>query len=1536
MPSAQTFSDANLPFEQGSQWVCFDYAFDPMLALAMDGRLVRLNAAAHELLSGTVDTMPEILVDRPFHNYLNAIKATQYSWATLAAGTRIPIAGELHPLSGDGCMVSGVVIAHALDPHHLVILRQTDASSVASPAQSTLTPMEAALRLSEHRYRAVVNSQTEMICRFLPSGVLTFVNAAYCRMFGKTEAELIDENFLTLVPESDRPWVEQQMAELRQLTPERPEVLHEHRVETAAGAMLWHEWSNRGIFDDHGRLIEVQAIGRDITRQRQLENALKQSELKYKTLFETLPIGLSITDPDGKLVEVNPASEKILGLRSDEHINRTIDAPQWHVIQPDGSLLASEDYASVQALREGRVIRDMEMGVQRPDGQVEWLSVTAAPLPLDDYGVAIAFVPLTAAKVAQSALQQQEQQFRALIENGFGLIGILDEHFCLRYISPTAQRLGYQPEEMLDRPALNFVHPSDRAHVQRILEQSAATPNLCFTVEFRAQHRWGSDRVYQAVLMNLFQNPAVGGLVFNCRDITDLKATETTLHHYERLVSLVTDGIVLIDRSFTYRMVNPAYAARFNKTPADIVGRHVSELVGPAFFEAEIRPRLERCMGGESLQFEAALSYGSPDPQQLSITYSPYREMDGSISGVIGVSHDLTPLRQAEQDIQSAQQRYFRLLQSIDGIVWELDVTSWRFTFVSQKAEQVLGYPIADWLEEDNFWDNHLHPDDRDAAIASCLASMNRGESHVLEYRMVAADGRSLWFRDHTSVEMQNGTPVRMWGWLTDITEQKALERHRDNLINVLESTPDYVSLATADGQLTYLNRAGRRIIGIEPDADIRTVHYLETLPFQHRERVETESMADLIANDRWMGESVLLASDGEEIPILQAILVHRDDDGNIEFFSAIGRDIRALKQAQESLLLQAERERLLASITKHIRRSLELEQILQATVDDVQALLECDRALILKLYPDSIGKVEAEAQAPHLQTLRGHLFSTHCMDHCLSTACPLTPGMTDDGQRYPLTSCAVTGLLGLDNCAHIAVPILQGATESQAKLWGLLVVHQQVVRHWQRWEVEILEAIADQVGIAIHQANLYDQLQRFNLCLEAEVQRQTAQFRQSLNFEALLRRITDKVRDSLDEDHILQAAVEELAIELEVECCDTALYNADRTTSTIAYEHTRNLAPAQGTTFALAEAIHLDVYPQLFEGQPVLFCNRFTTQPLRAGEEAMSILACPIRDEHGVLGDMWLFRPRGFVFSDQEVRLVEQVASQCAIALRQARLYEASQVQVRELERLNLLKDDFLSTVSHELRTPVSNVKMSAQMLEVILQSTNMLSTHERLAEYLHILNTECDREIRLVNDLLDLLRLDAEADPLMPLDISLQSWIPAIAEAFEQRIAEQHQQLELAIAPDLPPLHTDLGYLERILSELLTNACKYTPAGEQISIRATLIPHHAESHDLKRVKSIRQDEIQICVSNTGITLPPNELIHIFDKFYRLPNADPWKHSGTGLGLALTQRLVQYLGGTIQATSTDNCITFTLRFPQTSRTPLETKSLTAGHKTSR
>jgi signal transduction histidine kinase len=94
--------------------------------------------------------------------------------------------------------------------------------------------------------------------------------------------------------------------------------------------------------------------------------------------------------------------------------------------------------------------------------------------------------------------------------------------------------------------------------------------------------------------------------------------------------------------------------------------------------------------------------------------------------------------------------------------------------------------------------------------------------------------------------------------------------------------------------------------------------------------------------------------------------------------------------------------------------------------------------------------------------------------------------------------------------------------------------------------------------------------------------------------------------------------------------------------------------------------------------------------------------LVCPLRDDQGALGDLWLAKAAAECFDTLEMQVVQQVADHCAIAIRQARLYQASVQQISELERLNHLKDDFLSTVSHELRTPITNMKMAIQLLKM------------------------------------------------------------------------------------------------------------------------------------------------------------------------------------------------------------------------------------------
>jgi signal transduction histidine kinase len=416
--------------------------------------------------------------------------------------------------------------------------------------------------------------------------------------------------------------------------------------------------------------------------------------------------------------------------------------------------------------------------------------------------------------------------------------------------------------------------------------------------------------------------------------------------------------------------------------------------------------------------------------------------------------------------------------------------------------------------------------------------------------------------------------------------------------------------------------------------------------------------------------------------------------------------------------------------------------------------------------------------------------------------------------------------------------------------------------------------------------------LQQLTRNLESKVQERTAQMQQILDFEAMLKRITDKVRDSLDESQILQTVVQELCLVLGVSCCNTVLYNLEIGTSTTCYEYATSNPGAQARVAQIAS--FPEVYQQLCRGQYFQFCSIFPN-PVRG---PVAMLACPILDDQGVLGDLWLINQKDHAYNQLEIRLVQQVANQCAIAIRTARLYQASLAQVQELEKLNQLKDDFLSTVSHELRTPMSNMKMAIQMLKTTLTDTN-----ERVARYMEILQSECEREINLINDLLDLQRLEAASYAISLVEaVSLQKCLPSIILPFRERMQSRQQTLQINLPPDLPELISDRSSLERILAELLNNACKYTPAGGKIVLSVEC-----------GVKEFPPRSCTLFTISNSAEISAIELPRIFDKFYRVPKADRWKQGGTGLGLALVQKLVAQIQGTIQVESARGWTTFSV-----------------------
>jgi signal transduction histidine kinase len=539
-------------------------------------------------------------------------------------------------------------------------------------------------------------------------------------------------------------------------------------------------------------------------------------------------------------------------------------------------------------------------------------------------------------------------------------------------------------------------------------------------------------------------------------------------------------------------------------------------------------------------------------------------------------------------------------------------------------------------------------------------------------------------------------------------------------------------------------------------------------------------------------------------------------------------------------------------------------------------------------------------------------------------------------------------------------------------------IIHQTNAHPWKAAELEIWQGVALVLAAKLEQ--LQTQYPVSSVYFETIAQQQTQRLQTMLEFEALLRRITDRVRDSLDEAQILQTAVQELAMGLETYSCDTGRYDLDQGTSTIAYEYIRctQIPTAQGLVFQLAE--YLNIYSQLLRGRYLQFCWIVSPVHPRPLNQPLSVLCCPIIDDQGVIGDIWLYKRADTYFEIESVRLVEQVANQCAIAIRQARLYQAAQAQVRELEQLNCLKDEFLNTVSHELRSPMANIEMAIQMLELLLfqnqpsrtsevisrnlkatadfraldhcnasachstdcQSPNIetlpnLTSFQQSVRYFRMLQDECSRETNLINDLLDLSRLEAGTEPIVLTTISLQMWIPHVIEPFLERARNQYQQLRVEVSEALPLVSIDLRSLERILTELVHNACKYTPMGEEIRVMADYVSGEAVAVQCDRSKfswltplnsclPSNSPQLMLQVSNSGVEIPAAELPRIFDKFYRIPKNDLWQCSGTGLGLALVKRLAEHLGAKIWAESRNNQVTFILTLPidRSASTPAE------------
>ena len=253
----------------------------------------------------------------------------------------------------------------------------------------------------------------------------------------------------------------------------------------------------------------------------------------------------------------------------------------------------------------------------------------------------------------------------------------------------------------------------------------------------------------------------------------------------DRAIAASNNGIVITDPDLPDNAIvyaNEGFVRTTGYGADEVLGRNCRFLQGQDRDQPELEELRTAIQEGRECRV-VVRNYkkdGTPFLNELSVS-SVYDET-GKLINHIGIQNDVTERKRTEDKLRAAYLRHQEMIDSAEAIIWRGDARTLRFTFVSQQAEVILGYPAGLWVDEPAFWYEHIHPDDQKRALAFCKASTAEKRSHTFEYRMLAADGRIVWLRTSVSVLVEDGVATELVGVMTDVTERKVLEeqlRHR-------------------------------------------------------------------------------------------------------------------------------------------------------------------------------------------------------------------------------------------------------------------------------------------------------------------------------------------------------------------------------------------------------------------------------------------------------------------------------------------------------------------------------------------------------------------------------------------------------------------------------------------------------------------------------------------------------------------------------------------------------------------------------------
>ncbi|HXG49288.1 MAG TPA: PAS domain S-box protein, partial [Methylomirabilota bacterium] len=392
---------------------------------------------------------------------------------------------------------------------------------------SELRQAQEALRQSEARYRAIVEDHTELIVRWRPDGTRTFVNEAVSRLLGQPKETLIGTSFLPLMKAEDQAALRER---LRGLTPATPSASGENVVLGFDGQPRWICWTDRGVFDTDGRLVEIQSIGFDITARKQAETASKENEERLRLALDSANMGIWTWDIRRNRVEWSPQVFSIFGVTL-ESFGGTLESFTQTVLPEDRDHVGR---AITACLNRVTPEYTTQFRVRRPDGAIRWVETRGrayfAPNG-EAERMAGVVMDVTEREEQAEAIARAEQKFRDLVESISDWVWEIDTQAVCTYCSPKVRDLlGLEPEDILGRSFFELMPPAESTPARRFFDalHTRAQPFASWQNTFQHKHgRLVALETSGVPILNAAGE--VTGYRGVTRDVTERKRTEAAL-----------------------------------------------------------------------------------------------------------------------------------------------------------------------------------------------------------------------------------------------------------------------------------------------------------------------------------------------------------------------------------------------------------------------------------------------------------------------------------------------------------------------------------------------------------------------------------------------------------------------------------------------------------------------------------------------------------------------------------------------------------------------------------------------------------------------------------------------------------------------------------------------------------------------------------------------------------------------------------------------------------------------------------------------